>query len=103
MNQKQLDTLRKNNEESREFVKSCFRFALMVILKDKSNKSLSVTRLCTIAGVSRMAFYRNYNTLDDVLVDEIRDFATGIAKSIGTDVYDNWLRLFEATEKRRED
>lgn len=103
MNQKQLDTLRKNNEESREFVKNCFRFALMVILKDKSNKSLSVTRLCTIAGVSRMAFYRNYNTLDDVLVDEIREFATGIAKTIGTDVYDNWLRLFEETEKRRED
>lgn len=103
MNQKQLDTLRKNNEESREFVKSCFRFALMVILKDKSNKSLSVTRLCNIAGVSRMAFYRNYNTIDDVLEDEIRDFASELATSIGTDVYDNWLRLFEATEKRRED
>ena len=103
MNEKQLETLRKNNEESRDFVKSCFRFALMIILKDKNNKKLSVTRLCQIAGVSRMAFYRNYDTIDDVLVDEIRMFALGLAKNIGTDVYNNWLTLFQAVEKKRDD
>lgn len=103
MNEKQLETLRKNNEESRDFVKSCFRFALMIILKDKNNKKLSVTRLCQIAGVSRMAFYRNYDTIDDVLVDEIRVFALGLAKNIGTDVYNNWLTLFQAVEKKRDD
>ena len=41
MNQHQLDTLRNNNEESREFVKSCFRGALMIILKDKKEEKFT--------------------------------------------------------------
>ncbi len=103
MNQKQLETLQKNNEESRDFVRSCFRFALMIILKDKQNKKLSVTRLCQIAGVSRTAFYRNYQTIDDVLVDEIKLFALSLAKGIGTDVYNNWLHLFQSVDEKRVD
>jgi len=103
MNPKQLETLQKNNEESREFVRSCFRFALMIILKDKSDNRLSVSRLCQIAGVSRTAFYRNYETLDDVLEDEIKVFALSLAKQVGIDVYNNWLALFNAVEAKRAD
>ncbi|MBQ9457144.1 MAG: hypothetical protein IJU64_01355 [Bacilli bacterium] len=103
MNQKQLETLRKNNEESRDFVKSCFRFALMIILKDKSNKKITVTRLCNIAGVSRMAFYRNYRSVEDVLTDEIKTFVLSIAAKITTDVYENWLVVFQQAEANRED
>ena len=103
MNQKQLETLRKNNEESREFVKSCFRFAMMIILKDKEDKRPSITRLCQIAGVSRTAFYRNYRCIDDVLVDEIQTFAHSVCNGIGKDVYENWLLLFKAADAKRED
>lgn len=103
MNQKQLETLQKNNEESRDFVKSCFRFALMIILKDKKDKTLTVTRLCHIAGVSRTAFYRNYRTIEDVLVDEIKVFGLNLAGLIGTDVYENWLALFKLVDSKRED
>ena len=103
MNQKQLETLQKNNEESRDFVKSCFRFALMIILKDKKDKTLTVTRLCQIAGVSRTAFYRNYRTIDDVLIDELKVFGMTLAGLIGTDVYENWLALFKLVDSKRED
>ena len=103
MNQKQLETLKKNNEESRDFVKSCFRFALMIILKDKKDKTLTVTRLCHIAGVSRTAFYRNYRTIEDVLVDEIKVFGLNVTGLIGTDVYENWLALFKLVDSKRED
>ena len=103
MNQKQLETLQRNNRESNDFVRSCLRFALMIILKDKEDHRLSVTRLCQIAGVSRTAFYSNYDSIDDVLVDEIREFALSFAKQIGKDVYGNWLCLFQSAEKRRED
>ena len=103
MNQKQLETLQKNNAESRDFVKSCFRFALMIILKNKEDKTLTITRLCHIAGVSRTAFYRNYNSVDDVLEDEIKTFWLTLAGQIGTDVYENWLAFFKLVEKKRED
>ncbi len=103
MNQHQLDTLRKNNEESREFVKSCFRGALMIILKEKKEEKITVSRLCKIAGVSRTAFYRNYRDVEDVLVDEIKNFGQTLASQIGVDVYDNWLALFRLAEKHYDD
>ena len=103
MNEKQLETLRKNNEESRDFVKSCFRFALMVILKDKSNKTLSITRLCTIAGVSRMAFYRNYDSVDDVLTDQIASFVSTYLERMHSNVYENWVAFFALVEEQKDD
>ena len=103
MNERQLETLRKNNEESHDFVKSCFRFALMIILKDKSDNRITVSRLCKIAGVSRTAFYRNYRNVEDVLVDEIREFGLELAGQIETDVYKNWLSLFQLAQTKFED
>jgi AcrR family transcriptional regulator len=103
VNQHQLETLRKNNEESRDFAKSCFRFALMIILKDKNDSRVTVSRLCRVAGVSRTAFYRNYDDVEDVLVDELKVFSMTLAGQIGTDIYKNWLALFTLTEEHYED
>jgi len=100
VNQRQLETLQKNNKESRDFAKSCFRIGLMLLLKDRPDHPITITRLCKIAGVSRTAFYRNYQTVDDVLIDEIREFAMTLAGRIGTDVYNNWLALFKLAEEQ---
>ena len=103
MNQKQLEALKKNNEESHDFARSCFRFALMILLKDKKDEKITVSRLCQIAGVSRTAFYRNYQTVEEVLEDEIKTFAQSLAGQIGTDIYENWLALFKLAEKKKAD
>ncbi len=103
MNQHQLETLKKNNEESHDFVKSCFRFALMIILKDPNDTRITISRLCKIAGVSRTAFYRNYHDVEDVLIDEIVTFSMALAGQIKTDVYENWLSLFKLVESKLED
>ena len=103
MNKKQLDTLKRNNEESRDFIKSCISFALMVMLKEENRDKITVTKLCNIAGVSRAAFYRNYNSVEDVLVDKIKDFALSITKTVGNDIYNNWLNFFKEVDKNRDD
>ena len=103
MNQKQLETLRKNNEETRDFIKSCVYFALMVMLKEEKHEKLTVSRLCTIAGVSRAAFYRNYSSVEDVIEDKLIDFALSIAKTVGNDIYNNWLNFFKEVEYNRSD
>ncbi|GEA98094.1 TetR/AcrR family transcriptional regulator [Levilactobacillus brevis] len=41
--------------------------ALLQLLATKDLADLTVTQVVKRAGVSRMAFYRNFNTLDDVL------------------------------------
>jgi len=102
MNQKQLNTLKKNNEESREFTRNCISAALIVLLEKEKLENISITQLCQVAGVSRMAFYRNYGSIDEVLVDKIRAFATRLASHIGTDVYDNWVVVFKEVDKDRQ-
>ena len=103
MNKKQLETLQKNNEDTRAFIRSCISFALMILLKDESIQDISISKLCTVAGVSRTAFYRNYKTIDDVLIDRIRSFAMDIAGKISSDVYNNWLAVFQVVEKNKKD
>lgn len=42
--------------------------ALLQLLETKDLKDITVTQVVKRAGVSRMAFYRNFETLDDVLI-----------------------------------
>lgn len=49
-----------------------------------------------------MAFYRNYNSIDEVLVDKIKEYAQRLASQVGTDIYNNWLLIFTETEKDRQ-
>lgn len=101
MNKKQLETLKKNNEETRDFIRSCLSFALMITLKESGLDNISVSQLCNLAGVSRTAFYRNYNSVDEVLEDRIREYAKKLASSMSTDIYNNWLALFKMVEENK--
>ena len=102
MNQKQLKTLQKNNEESREFTRNCISAALIVLLNKDKLENITITQLCHVAGVSRMAFYRNYSSIDEVLVDKIKEYAMRLASQVGTDIYNNWVIIFKETEKDRQ-
>jgi len=42
--------------------------ALLILMSQKKFQDISITELCQKAGTSRMAFYRNFNFLRDVLV-----------------------------------
>jgi len=103
MNAKQLATLQKNNEESRTFTRSCISFGLIALLK-KDNvdyKSITVSKVCEVAGVSRAAFYRNFQSVDEVLNDRFKEFALALASKIGTDIYNNWLHIFRTADENR--
>ena len=41
--------------------------SLMMLMKTKDFKSITVSEVCKSAGVSRMAFYRHYQNLEEVL------------------------------------
>ena len=41
MNPNQLEVLRKNNESTRDFVRSCLRLALMVLLKGNDGEKIN--------------------------------------------------------------
>ncbi|RRK09679.1 TetR/AcrR family transcriptional regulator [Lactiplantibacillus garii] len=60
--------------------------ALLQLLKTKDLNTLTVTQVVKRAGVSRMAFYRNFETLDDVLLGYFRPAITARFKDVQEDV-----------------
>ena len=63
------NVLRLNNEESNKLTRECLKTALMQLMKEKSLDKITITELVKRSGVSRTAFYRNYSSKEDILVD----------------------------------
>ena len=48
------------------FLMECMTQALVELLKEKPLSAISVAEVTRKAGVSRMTFYRNYNSIEDI-------------------------------------
>ena len=53
--------------------KECIVTALLRLMETQSYDSISITDITNLAGVSRMAYYRNYNSKDEILINHILD------------------------------
>ncbi len=53
---------------SRQLVIDCITTSLMMLMEQKEYNKITITDITTKAGVSRMAFYRNYETKEDILL-----------------------------------
>jgi AcrR family transcriptional regulator len=62
---------RLSNKQAKMVTKSCLQTALVQLLDKKELSDISVSELARRAGVSRTAFYSNYQTVDDVLTELI--------------------------------
>ncbi len=56
-----------NNQERNEQIKEKITSALIEMLKTKRLEEIQVKELVEVAGVGRVSFYRNYESLRDVL------------------------------------
>lgn len=63
------ETKNKQNRFSRERITT----ALIQLAREKPLSSISIQELTDSAGVSRMTFYRNYASMEDVLISRIHD------------------------------
>lgn len=46
--------------------------AFLLLLKKKEYKEISITEICKKAGVTRMSFYRNFESKEDILLKKVR-------------------------------
>ncbi len=53
------------------FTQECAFLALVRLMQDKPLPAISVTELAKKAGISRTAFYNNYNSVEDVLLKHL--------------------------------
>ena len=84
MSTDRYETLRRHSAESNALVRSCLKTALLTLMRDRSYKELSVSELCRKAGVSRMAFYRNYRVVNDLFEEAARDLNDEIIRAVGS-------------------
>lgn len=63
----------KYNIEQNKITKESIFVALMSLMEKNDFKDISITKVTQKAGVSRMAFYRNYSIMEDILTDKLDD------------------------------
>lgn len=61
------DNIRLSNEESNKLTKQSLQTALIYLMNKKPFEQITITELVNKAGVSRMSFYRNYTSKEDIL------------------------------------
>ncbi len=84
--------------ESNKLAKECIVTALIELMKVRDFHSITITDLTKKAGVSRMAYYRNYTSKEDILNKFVDDVGARIHEELsrkhsGADVYDYYLAL----------
>ena len=89
----------RSHNESNKLAKECIVTALIELMKSRDYNSITITDLSKKAGVSRMAYYRNYTSKEDI----ISKFADEVGASIheklallmpNASVYDYFYELF---------
>lgn len=81
----------KNNILQNKITKESIFTALMILMEQKKFKEISISEIAKKAGVSRMAFYRNYNVIEDIIISYINEFFEEYSKQIlGYEKIDNY-------------
>ncbi|MCC8042249.1 MAG: TetR/AcrR family transcriptional regulator [Oscillospiraceae bacterium] len=79
---------RMSNSESKRITKECLQVALIYLMAEKPLEKITITELVQRSGVSRTAFYRNYNTKEDILLEMSKEISDAITKSMDSKEYE---------------
>ncbi len=72
----------RTRNESNKLAKECIVTALIELMKVRDFHDITITDLTRKAGVSRMAYYRNYTSKEDILNKFIDDVGTSIHEKL---------------------
>ena len=59
--------MKKERNPSNVFAKDCIATALIKLMKQKKYEDITITDIANTAGVSRVTYYRNYNSKEDII------------------------------------
>lgn len=62
------------DQEQRQLSQESLQLALFSLMKNQLFATITIRELCKKAGISRMAFYRNYNSKEEVVVDYFKNY-----------------------------
>ncbi len=97
------DILRLSNEESNKITRECLRIAMIKLMGRKEFEKISITEIARYAGVSRTAFYRNYETKEALVEDVCQSLYSELKASVTGERYHTdrreWYTVFFRTIK----
>lgn len=81
--------------------------ALLLLLKEKEYKDISITEICNKAGVTRMSFYRNFESKEDILLKKVQTVTDSFLKesaiSYKRDTVSNYfVKLFTHMQQQKD-
>ena len=81
--------------------KECIATALIELMKVKSYPDITITDIAKKSGMSRMTYYRNYTSKEDIIIQYIDDVADSIhqlilSTGVNSDVFTYYKMLFES-------
>ena len=93
--------IRYSNEESKRITRECIESALILLLEHQTFAEISISELVKRAGVSRTAFYRNYQSKEDVLQCALGDVVNAILNKLSLDPKSEefWTVLFREVKE----
>lgn len=91
---------RSDNQTMNALTREALQEALLVLLADHNLNDISITQLTKKAGVSRMSYYRNYNSLQDLFTDVLDQLFSGFLRQAlpylkSQDWLTFWTKLFD--------
>ena len=104
ISEKSLENLKRSNQESNAITRESLEISLLQLLDKKDLKKITISELVERAGVSRAAFYRNYESKEELLESIFQSTVSKITKSLEgynfkTDLYQIWVYLFKEAKK----
>ncbi len=89
----------RTKNESNKLAKECIVTALIELMKVQDYNSITITDLAKKAGVSRMAYYRNYTSKEDIINKFADDVGASIHEKISrmmphASTFDYYFELF---------
>ncbi len=101
------EILRLSNEESNRITRECLRIAMFKLMGSEDFEKITVTALAKHAGVSRLAFYRNYESKEALVSDLCSSLYAELSASLQSDRFrtnrKQWYIDFFRTIKENSD
>ena len=97
----------KIRNESNRLAKECIVTAFIELMKVRDYDAISITDITKKAGVSRMAYYRNYTSKEDILNKYMEEVGLSIHERITklsdrSELFDYYCALFEQLGEYRD-
>ena len=92
--------MKKKRNSVNVFAKDCIAMALIKLMKQKKYEDITITEIADTAGVSRVTYYRNYSSKEEIITYYMDELGYKLKEEISQhnpsgDIYTSALAFFQ--------